>query len=225
MLSPAVGCRLWFWRWVSPSLAWRQSGGRTRHIYNEISASYRVLCKRNSRGSTQPHSGGRGIKRRGGRERQGVGILPRRGDSSSGWEGSQVSKVDCNSSNQKLETDRAGFLVLVSALLRSRDTRAWKNSSLCIHSQWPRKMPFWWCYLGSISISLPPLYGNLLNILRFDLWSFSKIDPSSFCGHFPNSKTSKPWSGPGACTLYFISDSGHNVLVPCKHSSGSFQTF
>lgn len=76
VLSPAVGCRLRFWRWVSPSLALRQSGGGTRHIYNEISASYRDLCKRNSTGKYPTAQ--RGQEDREGRERgRGSGFFPK----------------------------------------------------------------------------------------------------------------------------------------------------
>lgn len=53
--------------------------------------------------STQPHGAewGRLVEGEGSTGGGGVGILPRRGDSSFGGEGSQVSKVDCNSSNRK----------------------------------------------------------------------------------------------------------------------------
>lgn len=65
--------------------------------------------ERSSKGkypTTRGGEGGRLVKgeRMGWWGRGEVGILPRRGDSSFGWEGSQVSKVDCNSSNQKPET-------------------------------------------------------------------------------------------------------------------------
>lgn len=55
-------------------------------------------------GGVRKAEGERGAGTEGGRGGRGWEILPRRGDSSSGWNRGQVIKVDCNSSNQKLET-------------------------------------------------------------------------------------------------------------------------
>lgn len=76
-----------------------------------------LSAKGTPRGSTQPQ---------GGEEQQGLGMLPRRGDSSPGGRGSQVSKADCSSSNQKSGAGLvpeahcwSGCLALVQAFSRT----------------------------------------------------------------------------------------------------------